>query len=311
MHLEIETIHHPQIKNMNLAVTDVAYRSAHLHPEIELILVLKGSPSFNINGSTSSFSEKDIILINANELHEINSEETPSTLLSLHILPQYFEGYFPQMSHISFLENTLLSQNERLFTYTFCKLLKIYLQQAPYYQLECAGLINIMIYDILQSCAYYEMHSDKLALTTKRSRQLSEIIRYIEEHSAERLTLSDLAEHMQLSPSYLSHFIQKNLHRSFSEFLTYTRYLNAKALLMKGGLSLIDICYGCGFSDYRYMNNAFKKYTGCTPNECKKNMSGNTLSHNRKGTGKTYTPQEMLETVTQFMQINHFDEHRI
>ena len=145
MHLEIETIHHPQIKNMNLAVTDVAYRSAHLHPEIELILVLKGSPSFNINGSTSSFSEKDIILINANELHEINSEETPSTLLSLHILPQYFEGYFPQMSHISFLENTLLSQNERLFTYTFCKLLKIYLQQAPYYQLECAGLINIMI----------------------------------------------------------------------------------------------------------------------------------------------------------------------
>ena len=41
MHLEIETIHHPQIKNMNLAVTDVAYRSAHLHPEIELILVLK------------------------------------------------------------------------------------------------------------------------------------------------------------------------------------------------------------------------------------------------------------------------------
>ena len=71
------------------------------------------------------FSEKDIILINANELHEIISEKAPSTLLSLHILPQYFEGYFPQMSHISFLENTLLSKNERLFTYSFCKLLKI------------------------------------------------------------------------------------------------------------------------------------------------------------------------------------------
>lgn len=166
------------------------------------------------------------------------------------------------MSHISFLENTLLSKNERLFTYSFCKLLKIYLLQAPYYQLECAGLINIMVHDILQSCAYYEMYGDKLALTTKRNSQLSEIIGYIEEHSAERVTLSDLAKHMQLSASYLSHFIQKNLHRSFSEFLTYTRYLNAKALLMKGELSLIDICYGCGFSDYRYMNNAFKNIPG-------------------------------------------------
>ena len=201
MHLEIENIHHPQIKNMNLSVYDVGYRAAHLHPEIELILVLKGDPAFNINGNTTSFSEKDIILINANELHEIISEKAPSTLLSLHILPQYFEGYFPQMSHISFLENTLLSKNERLFTYSFCKLLKIYLLQAPYYQLECAGLINIMVHDILQSCAYYEMYGDKLALTTKRNSQLSEIIRYIEEHSAERETLSDLAKHMQLYAS--------------------------------------------------------------------------------------------------------------
>ena len=58
MHLEIENIHHPQIKNMNLSVYDVGYRAAHLHPEIELILVLKGDPAFNINGNTTSFSVK-------------------------------------------------------------------------------------------------------------------------------------------------------------------------------------------------------------------------------------------------------------
>ncbi len=311
MYAEIETIQHPQIKNMNLTVADVQYRAPHLHGELEVILVLKGSPTFNINGTAKTFSEQEIILINAHDLHEIISEAQPSTLLSLHILPQYFEGYFPQMTFIKFQDTTLTSQNRKLFIYTFCKLLKTYLSQDPYYQLQCAGLINIMVYDILQSCDYYEIYEDNLRLTAKRSRQLSEIIHYIEEHYAERLTLADLAAHMKLSPSYLSHFILKNLHRSFSDFLTYIRYLNAKALLMKNELSLIDICYSCGFSDYRYMNSAFKKYTSCTPKEFKTKCQSNTLPQNKKGAVKLYSPQEMLNTVTEFMEANHLTEHNI
>ena len=102
MYLEVETIQHPQINNMNITVMDISYRAPHLHPEIELILVLKGNPSFNIDGTLTQFSEKSIVLINANELHEIISEDRPSTLLNLHILPEYFEGYFPQMKFIRF-----------------------------------------------------------------------------------------------------------------------------------------------------------------------------------------------------------------
>ena len=311
MYLEVETIQHPQINNMNITVMDISYRAPHLHPEIELILVLKGRPSFNIDGTLTPFAEKSIVLINANELHEIISEDKPSTLLNLHILPEYFEGYFPQMKFIRFQENKLMSKNDYLFIYTFCKLLKTYLSQDPYYQIQCASLINIMLYDILESCAYYEMYEDKLKTTTKRSQQLSDIIRYIEEHYAERITLSDLADYLNLSASYLSHFIQDNLHRSFSEFLTYTRYLNAKSLLMKGEMSLTDICYNCGFSSYRYMNNAFKKYSDCTPKEFKQKMSSNPIPCTKKGTVINYPPAQMLSTVTQFMIDNNLNEFKI
>lgn len=58
MHLEVENIHHPQIKNMNLTVTDISYKAPHLHPEIELVLVLKGTPSFNIDGTLIQFTQK-------------------------------------------------------------------------------------------------------------------------------------------------------------------------------------------------------------------------------------------------------------
>ena len=311
MHLEIETIQHPQISNMNLSVTDISYKAPHLHPEIELVLVLKGNPFFNIDGTLTRFSEKSIILLNSNELHEIISEEQPSTLLLLHILPEYFEGYFPQMKFIRFHENKIVSKNHRLFIYTFCKLLKTYVIQEPYYQIQCSSLINIMLYDILQSCAYYKMYGGKLKTTAKRSQQISEIIRYIEEHYAEKITLTDLSEYLNLSVSYLSHFIQDNLHRSFSEYLTYTRYLNAKSLLMKGETSLTDICYNCGFSSYRYMSNAFKKYSDDTPKEFKQKMSANMLSCSKKGTVISYPPEQMLEIVTRFMADNALNEFQI
>ena len=311
MHLEIETIHHPQISNMNLSITDISYKAPHLHPEIELVLVLKGSPFFNIDGNLMQFPEKSIILLNSNELHEITSEEQPSTLLHLHILSDYFEGYFPQMKFIHFDENKIVSQNQQLFIYTFCKLLKTYVLQEPYYQIQCSSLINIMLYDILKHCAYYEMYGVKLKTTAKRSQQISEIIRYIEEHFAEKITLTDLSEYLNLSVSYLSHFIQDNLHRSFSEYLTYTRYLNAKSLMMKGEASLTDICYNCGFSSYRYMSNAFKKYSNDTPREFKQKMSANQLSCSRKGTVISYPPDQMLEIVTRFMTENALNEFQI
>lgn len=311
MHLEVETIQHPQISNMNLTVTEISYKAPHLHPEIELVLVLKGNPFFNIDGTLMQFSENSIILLNSNELHEIISEEQPSTLLHLHILAEYFEGYFPQMKFIHFHENRIVSKNHQLFLYTFCKLLKTYVLQEPYYQIQCSSLINIMLYDILQSCAYYEMYGVKLKTTAKRSRQISEIIRYIEEHCAEKITLTDLSESLNLSVSYLSHFIQDNLHRSFSEYLTYTRYLNAKSLLMKGETSLTEICYNCGFSSYRYMSNAFKKYSDYTPKEFKQKMSAGMLSYNRKGTVVSYPPEQMLEIVAQFMTDNALNDFQI
>lgn len=311
MHLEVENIQHSQLKNMSLTICDVQHRSAHLHPEIEVLLVLKGTPTFNINGNTKTYAEQDVILINANELHEIISESEPSTFLSLHILPQYFEGYFPQMCSIKFEENTLISENKPLFIYTFCKLLKTYLAQEPYYPLQCAGLINIMVYHILKSCSYHQLYDDNLRRTTHRSKLLSDIISYVEEHYTERITLTGLAEYLSLSPSYLSHFILDNLHQSFSEFLTYTRYMNAKALLMSNEYSLTDICYSCGFSDYRYMNKAFKKYTACTPNEFKKKAQTNSLPNRKKGIVTKYTHDEMLQYIDEFIEANHLDEYNL
>lgn len=311
MYPEIENIHHPQIKNMNLAMSDIKYRSPHLHPEIELLYVLKGNPVCIINNEKYQFNKGDFILINANDLHEIICENETATFLSLNILPEYFYGYYPQMSKTRFLDHTLISENYELFTYTFFKLTKVYFSKEPYYQIQCASLINIMLYDILKNFAYQEVSTNIIEKYNKKSQRLSKIIQYIKEHYDEKLTLTSLANYMNLSPSFLSHFIKENLHQSFREFLTYIRYVNSKALIDKGNMNLVDICYTCGFSDYRYMNSAFKKYSNCTPNAYKTQKENNIITNYKNNEYKEYSSNEIKIIIDQLLNNSIYEQYQL
>ncbi|WP_099328916.1 hypothetical protein [Clostridium paraputrificum] len=41
MNQKLEIIDYPNIKNMNLFVVEIDYREPHLHPEVEMLFVLK------------------------------------------------------------------------------------------------------------------------------------------------------------------------------------------------------------------------------------------------------------------------------
>lgn len=297
MLIEIENIYHTQIKNMNLSIIEIMYRIPHLHPEIELLLVLEGNPIFIINGEYFSFKKDDIILVNSNQLHEIISKNNVSKFLSLHILPQYFEGYYPELSHIRFLKNNIFSENKKLFKYTFFKLLKIYFKKELYYQIQCASLINIMFYDILKNCNYTKLSQQDNKKLDKKSERLSKIVEYIEKYYYEKITLKSLASYLNLSTSFLSHFIKENLNYSFRDFLTYIRYINARALIIKDKLNLMDICYYCGFSDYKYMKNAFIKYSNCSPSDFKKKTKKIYIKASSNNMCKIYSNSEVEQFI--------------
>ncbi len=82
-----------------------------------------------------------------------------------------------------------------------------------------------------------------------------------------KIRLSDIAKSEHLSMSYLSHFIKDNLNQTFQEYLNNIRFSHAREMLMEKRMKFIDICMECGFSDYRYLYQAFLKNYGCTPKE--------------------------------------------
>lgn len=90
---------------------------------------------------------------------------------------------------------------------------------------------------------------------------------FIFEHLYEKISLSEIAEHISINPSYLSHLFKKEVGKSISEYIQKERIDEAKKSIEAGEKSLADIYIPLGFIDQSHFTKVFKKITGITPKE--------------------------------------------
>lgn len=93
-------------------------------------------------------------------------------------------------------------------------------------------------------------------------------IAYIETHySNSNLTLTEVAKHVNRSPSYFSHLLSEKYKQTFSEMLLYIRIEKAKELLGTTDDAIQNISESIGFNNPNYFSRVFKTCTGKTPRE--------------------------------------------
>ncbi|MDD3360923.1 MAG: response regulator transcription factor [Hespellia sp.] len=90
---------------------------------------------------------------------------------------------------------------------------------------------------------------------------------YIHDHFSEKLTLEKLAEHLYVSPTYLSKILSAELGQPFSKYLQEYRISRAIEYMRDSHDKLYDIASACGFSDVAYFSKIFKTVTGMSPNQ--------------------------------------------
>lgn len=99
---------------------------------------------------------------------------------------------------------------------------------------------------------------------------ITNAINYIEEHSNENITLEILAEQLHISPVYFHKIFTQAMNRTPYRYILDKKIDLAKKLLLISGKSCLDIALETGFSSQSYFNYTFKKETGLTPNQYKK-----------------------------------------
>ena len=101
----------------------------------------------------------------------------------------------------------------------------------------------------------------------QEERTITGITRYLQEHLAEEVSLSVLAEEFHLNPQYISQLFKSEIGVGFLAYLTNVRMEKAKKLLLSTSLSIAEVAEQSGYGDYRVFTKVFKKTEGITPSQ--------------------------------------------
>jgi len=110
-----------------------------------------------------------------------------------------------------------------------------------------------------------EQHKNSARLIVEQALEIIE-----NNYMNQEISLVSVSNQIAVSPNYLSAVIKKTTGATFVDLLTQKRIAVAKDCLLHSNMKIREIAEKCGYSDQHYFSYCFKKYTGMSPNACRR-----------------------------------------
>ncbi len=95
-------------------------------------------------------------------------------------------------------------------------------------------------------------------------------VNYLENHFDQAISVSQVAEHVNISSVYLSRLFKLQTGKTLSEYLNCYRMDKSRDMLLNTSMTINDISRNLGYNDVRSYIRFFKKLYGITPNSFRK-----------------------------------------
>ncbi len=239
----------------------------HSHPE--LLFVVKGSVRVYIHPSNFLLKSGQMIYIDSGEMHTLEPTDEDNLLVELQLDmdaltpgkngPAYIflrEHFLTEMNSDA-LDLTEMNRMMALVVFEYDKRPKGYAQQI-------IGYVNMMIAWMIRY-GYFTEGAEEKEKNDALYHRMNDILRYMNEHYDEHLTLQDVAEHEHLSYYYLSSSFTKTTGMTFREHLTQIRLQKSIRDLQGTRNSIEMIAAAYGFNSARSYGTQFARQYGCSP----------------------------------------------
>jgi AraC-like DNA-binding protein len=255
------------------------------HPDIELLLVIRGTGTRIIGDSIERFSPGDLVLIGENVPHVWYSDEkymqednslTSEIIFVLFKKDVFGEPFWQLPESKTIVELIELSQRGvKLQGNTqreAASLMKSISEASGFKRIAILFLILEIIaskkeFQLLTSPTVREM------INKSDSDRLNKVYRYVINNYHQDLTLDKVAAIANLSVPAFCRYFRKRTNKTFIRFLNEIRITHACRLLAEEEHSIAGICYTCGYTSVSYFIKKFKEVTGHTPLAYKKKVN--------------------------------------
>ncbi|MGV3704040.1 MAG: AraC family transcriptional regulator [Arcticibacter sp.] len=259
----------------------------HYHPEIELVYFKSGSGTQFVGDSIRPFQSGDIVLIGSNLPHHFRFDDTyfdPIGSAETEIYVVHFSEDFWGKSFLELPENRvlkdLISRSD----------LGLHLAGLPdHFALpliedivEAEGPRKIiLLMQILSNIADTESAVTlasigfKHTVSLSRKDRLQDIYNYSIANFRQKIELQSVAAIAGINPTSFCKYFKSRTGKTYSGFINEIRIGYACKLLMENKMSVKEICYESGFSNFTSFHSHFKNTMGKSPLSYRRSIIGN------------------------------------
>jgi len=250
----------------------------HFHPEMELVYVNGGSGKRHIGNHLSYFGDGELIFIGSNLPHQGftdrlsgNKSETVVQMMEHFLGDRFFE--IPEMKPVVQLFERAkmgLSFHGRTKTQVGEKIENL-LNYDSYDRL--LKLLEILK-DLAISEEYQILNAQGFVfeINVQDNDKMHVIYDYVRTHFQRTISLEEISELVSLTEPAFCRYFKKITGKTFTTFVNEYRLVHASKLLAEQPSSITEICYQSGFNNFSHFNKQFKKFTGKSPSEYRKQV---------------------------------------
>ena len=255
----------------------------HWHAELEIVVIKKGTGLISVDFEKRTVSSGDIVFIRPGQLHSIEQNGArkmeyeniilkPELLISgeadlcaRQFITPLMKG---ELRCVTFLTPAVPGYPE--ISDCISRIDHLCEKRPDGYQLAVKGFLFQLVFLLLW---HRQKKSTSPALQTKALEKIKTILKYVEEHYADHITIDDMAAITFYSKSHFMKFFKAHMGTGFIEYLNDYRLTIAERLLRTSDATVLEIAEKSGFDNLSYFNRMFKRKYGQSPGKQRKLFS--------------------------------------